>query len=226
MIGVARHVARQDDRLVGDADLDVFARKEHLELVLQRRRRRIDGDRRTAAASAAPDDQADRAGGLAVDQDFARLDHRRVGDRRIGDRDARDRSRSCTTVDPPDRRRITLTGAARRASRIRPARLGGCRRCGSIARPGRGRRRRTALRSLRDRLLERLPPRMASTVYGVSTGEPRPALGRARTASRAAARLGTRRVATGTAPGRRRAAPGARRSWPARRGRADCAASA
>ena len=87
---VARHRAREDDGLVGRADADVFAREQRAQLLLERRDRRLDDEVVVLALGGAPDDQADRAGRLAVDQNLARLDDDGVGDRGIRDRDAND----------------------------------------------------------------------------------------------------------------------------------------
>ena len=60
--GRARHLARQDDRLVADADRDVLAGKQRLQLLLERGDGRLDDDVVLRRAVSAPhDDQADRA---------------------------------------------------------------------------------------------------------------------------------------------------------------------
>ena len=61
-----------------------------MELLLERRDRLLDDDVVLAALSRAPDDQADRAGRLAVDQDLARLHHHGVSHGRIGHGDPGD----------------------------------------------------------------------------------------------------------------------------------------
>ena len=65
----------------------------------KRRDRRLDDEVVVLAIGVAPDDQADRAGRLAVDQDLAVLDDDGVGDGGIGDGDADD-----LEIRPQDRR--------------------------------------------------------------------------------------------------------------------------
>ena len=79
--GVARHLPRQDDRFLVDRDPDVFAGKQLIERLLQRGHAGIDDDVVLRALRAAPDDQADGAGALAVDQHLPRLHDDRVGNR-------------------------------------------------------------------------------------------------------------------------------------------------
>ena len=52
--------------------------------------RGVDGDVVLRTASVTPDDEADRALRLAVDENLSRCDNNRVGDRRICDGDTRD----------------------------------------------------------------------------------------------------------------------------------------
>ena len=78
-----------------DRDRDVFAGKQRVQLLLEARDRLLDDDVVLLARARAPDDQADRAGLLAVDQDLARLHDDGVGDFRVGDGDARDVERRC-----------------------------------------------------------------------------------------------------------------------------------
>ena len=64
--------------------------KQRAQLLLQRGDRWLDNEVVVLAIGAAPDDQADGAGRLAVDQNLAVLDDDGVGDRRVGDGDADD----------------------------------------------------------------------------------------------------------------------------------------
>ena len=65
-----------------DVDRDVLAGKQLLQLLLERADRLLDDDVVLLALVGAPDNQADRARRLAVDQHLARLDDGGVGDRR------------------------------------------------------------------------------------------------------------------------------------------------
>ena len=67
-----------------------LAREKRLQVLLQRGDAAIDDDVVVPPLGGAPDDQADRAGALAVDQHFARPDDDGVGDLRVGDGDPRD----------------------------------------------------------------------------------------------------------------------------------------
>ncbi len=87
--GVARHIARQDDALFVHRNLKVFARKELLERLLERRHAGIDHDVVLTAVVSTPDNQADRSGALAVDQHFARLNDGCIGNSRIRDGNSR-----------------------------------------------------------------------------------------------------------------------------------------
>ena len=64
--------------------------KSSPQLLLERRDRRLDDEVVLLAIGRAPDDQADRAWRLAVDENLVRLHDRGVGDRGIRDRDADD----------------------------------------------------------------------------------------------------------------------------------------
>ncbi len=86
----ARDLARQNRRVVAGADLDVFARKQHGQVLLQRRNRLLNDEVVLGPTGRTPHDQADRARGLPVDQDLPGLHDRGVGDRRIRDCDPRD----------------------------------------------------------------------------------------------------------------------------------------
>ena len=86
----ARDGPRQHRGILVGADLDVFAREQCLQLLLQRRDRLFDDDVVLGATGVTPDDQADRARRFPVDQDLARRNDRRLRHRRIGHRDAGD----------------------------------------------------------------------------------------------------------------------------------------
>ena len=90
-----------------------------------------------AASAGAPDDQADRAGALAVDQHLARLHDDRVGDRRVRDRDARDVEVGRQHRRAAGRQHDALEAGGRRRRGLRrrtaaPARTGGV--CAAAAR--------------------------------------------------------------------------------------------
>ena len=64
--------AGQNHGILGDRHVDVFAREQLLKILLQQADAGVDDHVVVLAGVAAPDDQADGAGALAVDQDLAR----------------------------------------------------------------------------------------------------------------------------------------------------------
>ena len=87
---IARDLPRQNDRVVARAHVDVFAGEQRVQLPLQPSDALIDDQVVPLALRGAPDDQAHRAGALAVDQNLAGLHDHGVGDRGIGHGDSRD----------------------------------------------------------------------------------------------------------------------------------------
>ena len=113
----------------------------------------------------APHDQADRAGRLAIDEDFARRDHGGVGDRRIRDGDAgdvevgrQDGRTARRQRDAIDRGRRRRGGVAARAARRRgrPALAAGDSRRGAAVR----RTQRRSTQAPRRRSWRRATPRI------------------------------------------------------------------
>ena len=85
----ARDLARENRRVLVRADLDVFAREQHLQLLLQRRDRLLDHDVVLRCASRRPHTIRLIVPGVLPSMRISRgCDHRRVGDGRVGDRDA------------------------------------------------------------------------------------------------------------------------------------------
>src|SRR5204863_3363191 len=71
----ARDAAGQHHGIGVDVAVDVFAREQQVQLLLERRNRLVDDDVVLGPEIVVPpDDEADRAGGLAIHEDFARLD--------------------------------------------------------------------------------------------------------------------------------------------------------
>ena len=90
------------------------ALEQQLQLLFERRNGLLDNDVVLNTQIAAPHDQADRSGRLAVDQNLALADDRGVGDRRVGDRDARDVEVGRQDRRPADGDDDALDFAARR----------------------------------------------------------------------------------------------------------------
>jgi hypothetical protein len=82
-----RDATRQDDALGVGRDQHVLTGKELVNLLLERAHRLLHDHVVLDAPGVTPDDQADRAGRLAVDQDLASGDDGRIGDLVVRDRD-------------------------------------------------------------------------------------------------------------------------------------------